>query len=61
MDDVDRQQERDEVLAEAQIAYRKPSGPLANGHCHFCEEPVSVGLRWCDVGCRDDWERGRNR
>ena len=25
--------------------------------CHFCEEAVPVGSLFCDVDCRDDFER----
>lgn len=30
---------------------------LATGECLFCGEPLPVGMRWCGVECRDDWER----
>ncbi|MFJ3057352.1 hypothetical protein [Herbaspirillum sp. NPDC087042] len=25
--------------------------------CHFCDEPVAVELLFCDVDCRDDYQR----
>lgn len=25
--------------------------------CHFCDEVVAVDLLFCDVDCRDDYER----
>lgn len=25
--------------------------------CHFCDEVVAVNLLFCDVDCRDDFER----
>ena len=57
-DDIDRaQNEVDRSLAEA-LRTRKPSGPQSNGRCHYCDDLVSDSQRWCDAGCRDNWERG---
>lgn len=56
-DDVDRGQERDQILLEAQIAARKPEGPRATGQCLTCEDPLPPAHRWCDAACRDDYER----
>ncbi|WP_288410544.1 hypothetical protein [uncultured Herbaspirillum sp.] len=25
--------------------------------CHFCDEPVAVELLFCDIHCRDDYQR----
>ncbi|MBV8634889.1 MAG: hypothetical protein JO002_10400 [Burkholderiaceae bacterium] len=25
--------------------------------CHFCDEPVAVELLFCDMDCRDDYQR----
>jgi len=36
---------------------RAESGPKATGYCLNCEAPVEKPRRWCDVECRDDWER----
>lgn len=57
MDEIDQQIIRDERLLDAMIAVRKPEGPAANGRCLSCEEPLPVGVRWCDADCRDDSER----
>lgn len=27
--------------------------------CHFCDELIADGDRFCDEGCRDDWEKER--
>lgn len=55
-DEVDRaQNEVDRSLAEA-VRARKPAGPDATGYCHCCEMPVGDTQRWCDAGCRDQWE-----
>ena len=61
MDDIDRQQERDEILHEAFIAARKPVGPKPTGFCLSCEEPVPPDHRWCDADCRDTFERQQTR
>ena len=29
----------------------------ADHHCHFCQEPIASALLFCDVDCRDDYER----
>lgn len=43
--------------AEA-LRARKPLGPAATGFCHYCREPVALGLRWCPgTECRVEWER----
>lgn len=39
------------------LTSRKPEGPKANGACHFCKEPLSEGLRFCDSDCASDFER----
>jgi len=31
------------------------------GRCLWCGEPVEAPRRWCDAGCRDDWERHHAR
>jgi hypothetical protein len=41
------------ILARA----RRPAGPVPNGHCHYCEEPVVPDVPFCDADCRDDWQR----
>lgn len=56
MDDIDRaSQEVERSLAEA-MRKRRPAGPVANGRCHYCDEPVGDGQRWCDIDCREGWE-----
>ncbi|MDE2254325.1 MAG: DUF2116 family Zn-ribbon domain-containing protein [Betaproteobacteria bacterium] len=41
---------------DAALAVRKPS-LLACGQCHFCAEPLRAGLLFCDLECRDLFER----
>lgn len=54
---VDRWQADREVLERAALSHRKPAGPAYTGHCLNCEAPVAAPLRWCNAGCRDDWQR----
>lgn len=55
-DDADRaDQEVERNLKEA-LRLRRPAGPAANGYCHYCDEPVPDGMRWCDTDCRDAWD-----
>lgn len=56
MDDTDIATEREELARAAAISQRKPTGPAAMGFCHFCETPIAVGHRWCNVDCRNDWQ-----
>ena len=56
-DEVDKTADRDELEAPARIAAsRKPSGPLANGSCHWCGERIPEPMRWCDADCRNEWQ-----
>lgn len=27
------------------------------GQCLYCTEPLPLSQRWCDIDCRDEWER----
>ena len=59
-DEIDRAQEYESTLREAQIKSAANSGPVAKytGFCLSCAMPiVEHGRRWCDAGCRDDWEK----
>lgn len=42
-------------------ASRRPSGPVANGSCHFCSERVPEPMRWCDADCRAGYEHEQER
>lgn len=53
----------EEQLAKATertIAAARNAGPEAHatGRCLSCSTPLA-DRRWCDAGCRDDWERAR--
>lgn len=63
MDDADRLDLMNERLADLSRQARKNrpnDGPEETGKCLSCGEPVA-GRRWCDIGCRDDWEADQRR
>lgn len=53
-DDIATQLE--EMQREASLRYRKPT-LSACGKCHNCDEPLAVNILFCDVDCRDDFEK----
>ena len=58
-DDADNAQDHIERENVGQLERtKKPSGPVANGLCHWCEEIVADHLRGCPgTSCRDQWTR----
>ena len=58
MDDADRaDMDAEKTLAEAIRASLRPTGPVPNGRCHFCDEIVIGTALWCDDDCKSLWER----
>lgn len=56
-DIVDQAEQVEARERAAAVAHREPEGPPACGECHYCGAPLKDGRRWCDAGCRDDWQR----
>lgn len=56
-DIIDQANEAAEVFRRSALSQRAPEGPAATGFCFNCEARLRAGLRWCDVSCRDDWEK----
>lgn len=59
-DPVDRAVVEQERLLEEhlRLARQKPVERLAYiGICHYCDEPLADPQRFCDVDCRDDFEK----
>lgn len=57
-DQGDRAAAMEELRRRAAQAVRKPEAPQATGFCLNCEARLSgEGRRWCDVHCRDDWQK----
>lgn len=46
------------LLKQAQVSKVRPSGI---GVCLYCGTDVDGDRRWCDVECRDEWEKERKR
>lgn len=46
------------ALRNRQQATKAPP-PGETGRCLNCEARVKPGRRWCDAGCRDQWEAER--
>jgi len=58
MDEADRASLEVERSTDQAIAVAKRSAELLSsiGRCYYCSEPLHGGLRFCDAGCRDDYE-----
>ncbi len=50
-----------EVFLRSALTTKKPVGPKPDGYCHFCGRKIESPKRWCDVTCREDWEREENK
>lgn len=61
MDEADIAQAQLEREMTRLIAHRRETGPAPTGYCLWCGEPVPPTRRWCDVECRDAWERDHAR
>lgn len=59
MDSADQAQRIEERLLQIRIAASAAGGvpQTAHGVCLHCGAAVAAPRRWCDAGCRDDWER----
>lgn len=57
-DDADKVDALSEIMHRSNVYNSRRDEPpaLATGECWFCAEPVESGRRWCDAGCRDDWQ-----
>jgi hypothetical protein len=55
-DQIDQANARAELRLRESLKQRKPEAPAATGYCFNCDARLAVGLRWCDVHCRDDWQ-----
>ena len=58
-DQGDRAAAMEELRRRAAIQARKPEAPAATGFCFNCEARLSAGRRWCDVHCRNDWQKAQ--
>ncbi|WP_171940860.1 hypothetical protein [Herbaspirillum rubrisubalbicans] len=45
------------TIAAGLAAARRAPALQPDCRCHFCDEPVAVELLFCNLECRDDFER----
>ncbi|MNY46649.1 hypothetical protein D3C86_1818480 [compost metagenome] len=63
-DPSDLASEEEQRLRDEQIraALNKPVETLpAKGFCHYCDDPVGAGARFCSPECRDDHDYEKTR
>ena len=58
-DEIDKANDHAEMMLAKQVeAARQIHKAIEEtGKCLFCDEDLEKGKRWCDEGCRDDWQR----
>ena len=61
MDILDMADQQAETQLRASLSARREQGPTATGYCLNCDEPLPEGHRWCDAGCRNDWQKEYER
>ncbi|MFC5475759.1 hypothetical protein [Paraherbaspirillum soli] len=44
-------------VATSLAMVRKAQDIAPDGHCCFCDEPLPHPARFCNVDCRDDYDR----
>ena len=44
-------------VARGLAAVRSRPGLVANGCCYYCDEVLAPALLFCNVDCRDDYEK----
>lgn len=58
MDEIDRiQPHLDAVVQEGIRAAHAATPVAATGYCLWCAAPLASPQRWCDIDCRDDWDK----
>lgn len=45
------------AIAAGLAAARRAPALQPDCRCHFCDEPVAVELLFCDIHCRDDYQK----
>ncbi len=60
-DILDKADEAAEVFLQAALSHKQPAPPSHGvGFCINCGVGLEGDARWCDVECRNDWERNAN-
>ncbi|MBH1983405.1 MAG: hypothetical protein I8H79_12690 [Burkholderiales bacterium] len=44
-------------VARGLAAVRSRPGLVAHGRCHYCDEALAPALLFCNVDCRDDYDK----
>lgn len=58
---ADLAQDLTETRLEQSLRNRTTLSIPFSGVCLSCQEPVQGKRRFCDAGCREDWEQERRR
>jgi hypothetical protein len=63
MDICDQATETEEYFMSLALSeHRNNRYVLASiGRCHYCDEQIAAGERFCDAECRDDYEHEQKR
>jgi hypothetical protein len=56
-DIADQANDTADLFLQEALTHKKEVAPDYTGYCHYCHDPVPGNLRWCDMDCRDDWEK----
>jgi len=54
-DEAERAAELEELHRQNALRHRKPE-LKPKGRCHYCDETLPEGLKFCDAECRDEYE-----
>lgn len=60
-DSIDHAVEIEDFMLQTQLTKRRDEAADFTGFCLYCEEPVEQPHRWCDVACRDDYQKQQAR
>lgn len=61
-DILDKADEASDAFFRAAISRKRAEGPKPNSFCHACDAALTNGTdRFCDAGCRDDYEHEQSR
>lgn len=58
-DEADRANDTAQQMLDFQLTARRRA-LTPNGACHNCRQLVLDEVQFCDVHCRDDWQRAEN-
>ena len=56
-DIIDNANATADIFLKSALSNKKPEAPQLYGTCLCCYSKISILQRWCDIDCRNDWER----